>query len=192
MPSRLPPAGWYPDPGGSGRRRYFNGSAWTDQYRPRRPDTSAASSGDDARQRWREELLAMPRSRLVFLNLVVVVVVVTHLILIGWALAAYGDKSALWKSHQFSYKLAPPYIWWMPGYVFAGYWALLAVAVRLMRASGARLRRGRRASVGSLDWLAVALLLVGLVGSIVAVVVSVNYLAHLPRGQPSMPHPWHW
>jgi hypothetical protein len=28
----LPPAGWYADPGGSGRLRYFNGSTWTDQF----------------------------------------------------------------------------------------------------------------------------------------------------------------
>jgi hypothetical protein len=32
MTEQLPPAGWYPDPGGSGRLRYFNGSTWTDQY----------------------------------------------------------------------------------------------------------------------------------------------------------------
>jgi hypothetical protein len=32
QPSNLPPANWYPDPGGSGRLRYFNGTTWTDQY----------------------------------------------------------------------------------------------------------------------------------------------------------------
>ena len=28
-----PPAGWYPDPGGAGRERYWDGSAWTEQAR---------------------------------------------------------------------------------------------------------------------------------------------------------------
>ena len=32
MTTQLPPAGWYPDPAGGGRLRYFNGSSWTDHY----------------------------------------------------------------------------------------------------------------------------------------------------------------
>jgi hypothetical protein len=28
------PAGWYPDPSGSGQQRYWDGSQWTDQYAP--------------------------------------------------------------------------------------------------------------------------------------------------------------
>jgi Protein of unknown function (DUF2510) len=32
MTTQLPPAGWYPDPAGGGRLRYFNGSTWTDHY----------------------------------------------------------------------------------------------------------------------------------------------------------------
>jgi len=28
------PAGWYPDPGGSGQQRYFDGTNWTDNYAP--------------------------------------------------------------------------------------------------------------------------------------------------------------
>jgi len=32
QPSQLPPANWYPDPAGSHRLRYFNGSDWTDEY----------------------------------------------------------------------------------------------------------------------------------------------------------------
>ena len=31
-PPTLPPADWYPDPAGSGRLRYFDGSAWTEHY----------------------------------------------------------------------------------------------------------------------------------------------------------------
>ena len=31
--SKLPPAGWYDDPeGGTGRKRYWDGQAWTDRY----------------------------------------------------------------------------------------------------------------------------------------------------------------
>jgi serine/threonine-protein kinase len=31
-PAPVPSAGWYPDPAGSGRLRYFNGNNWTDDY----------------------------------------------------------------------------------------------------------------------------------------------------------------
>jgi hypothetical protein len=30
----LPPAGWYPDPAGSGGRRYWDGQAWTESVEP--------------------------------------------------------------------------------------------------------------------------------------------------------------
>lgn len=37
-PARMGPAGWYADPGGSGRRRWFDGNEWTDRYdEPERP-----------------------------------------------------------------------------------------------------------------------------------------------------------
>jgi hypothetical protein len=32
MTSPQTPAGWYPDPSGSGRQRYWDGSQWTEQY----------------------------------------------------------------------------------------------------------------------------------------------------------------
>lgn len=35
------PAGWYPDPAGSGQQRYFDGSVWTDRYAPYPPPTVA-------------------------------------------------------------------------------------------------------------------------------------------------------
>lgn len=31
-PPALQPAGWFPDPGGSGRMRYFDGAGWTQHY----------------------------------------------------------------------------------------------------------------------------------------------------------------
>ena len=31
-PPHLPPAGWYPDPQGSGRQRYWDGSTWTSEF----------------------------------------------------------------------------------------------------------------------------------------------------------------
>jgi DivIVA domain-containing protein len=33
----LPPADWYPDPGGSGQLRYYDGRDWTDFYQPAPP-----------------------------------------------------------------------------------------------------------------------------------------------------------
>ncbi|MGA5466581.1 DUF2510 domain-containing protein [Mycobacterium sp. NPDC050041] len=47
-PSSAVPAGWYPDPAGSGQQRYFDGAGWTDRYAPFPPPTiapSAANSG---------------------------------------------------------------------------------------------------------------------------------------------------
>lgn len=41
MTRQPPPAGWYPDPAGGGRLRYFNGSTWTDHY-SHRPGQMAA------------------------------------------------------------------------------------------------------------------------------------------------------
>jgi hypothetical protein len=32
MTASLPPAGWYPDPSGARRKRYFDGSDWTEHY----------------------------------------------------------------------------------------------------------------------------------------------------------------
>lgn len=44
-PTTLPPAGWFPDPSGAGRQRYWDGTAWTGHTAPTRPaDASAASS----------------------------------------------------------------------------------------------------------------------------------------------------
>ncbi|MDY6997638.1 MAG: DUF2510 domain-containing protein [Actinomycetota bacterium] len=35
------PAGWYPDPAGSGGRRYWDGLAWTDHRAPQAPHAAA-------------------------------------------------------------------------------------------------------------------------------------------------------
>lgn len=40
----MPPAGWYPDPADNTRRRYWNGTSWTDQVQPTAPATAPAQS----------------------------------------------------------------------------------------------------------------------------------------------------
>ncbi len=39
------PAGWYPDPGGSGQQRYFDGTTWTENYAPMTGPPPAAVPG---------------------------------------------------------------------------------------------------------------------------------------------------
>ena len=45
QPSQLPPAGWYPDPAGSGWLRYFSGTEWTDQYSAQSPQQQQRPPG---------------------------------------------------------------------------------------------------------------------------------------------------
>ncbi len=40
----LGPAGWHPDPAGSGRLRYYDGRQWTDHYAARHPDPTPAAA----------------------------------------------------------------------------------------------------------------------------------------------------
>ena len=40
----LPPAGWYPDPDGSGQSRWWNGQSWTEHFAPLVPDTVVSTS----------------------------------------------------------------------------------------------------------------------------------------------------
>lgn len=39
----LPPFGWYPDPAGSSKLRWWDGSAWTDQLEDPRPEIQPAA-----------------------------------------------------------------------------------------------------------------------------------------------------
>ena len=43
-----PPAGWYPDPAGSGRQRYWDGARWTEQLDP--PDEPLAETAPVSQQ----------------------------------------------------------------------------------------------------------------------------------------------
>jgi uncharacterized protein len=49
-PPPTAPAGWFPDPDGSGRRRYWDGSRWTDATADGAP--APATGGDDATRMW--------------------------------------------------------------------------------------------------------------------------------------------
>ncbi|MFL6084806.1 MAG: DUF4352 domain-containing protein [Mycobacterium sp.] len=42
MTTPPPPAGWYPDPDGSGGQRYWDGSAWTEHQSPATPEPAEA------------------------------------------------------------------------------------------------------------------------------------------------------
>jgi hypothetical protein len=136
----------------------------------------------------RAELAALPRPQLLLLNVLIAVAVITHLVIVAWAVMGYGDKSSLWDSHKFSYKLAPAYIHWMPVYVVPGYWLLLYLAVRLCRKAFAAQRCGDSTRATALDGLAVIVALLGLVVVIGFAVVSITLLSHLPRGHPYVPH----
>ena len=50
-PDAPPPAapGWYPDPGGSGAHRYWDGTRWTDALSSAIPPASPTNSRDDSR-----------------------------------------------------------------------------------------------------------------------------------------------
>ena len=43
-----PPPGWYPDPEGGSRLRWWDGTDWSDRYRPRPPEIpgGAGRAGD--------------------------------------------------------------------------------------------------------------------------------------------------
>lgn len=44
-----PAAGWYPDPHGSGRQRYFDGTTWTENYAPPAPQPPAVKMSKGGR-----------------------------------------------------------------------------------------------------------------------------------------------
>jgi hypothetical protein len=46
-----PPAGWYPDPEGGSRLRWWQGTDWSDRYRSRPIDTRLAAVIDEAQSR---------------------------------------------------------------------------------------------------------------------------------------------
>jgi hypothetical protein len=43
----LAPFGWYPDPAGSDRMRWWDGQRWTEKLEPRRPDMQPAYGYSD-------------------------------------------------------------------------------------------------------------------------------------------------
>jgi hypothetical protein len=56
MTGSLPLPGWYPDPSGAPRSRYFDGKDWTDQPSPQPPQRPAMP--DDERAHWLDAALA--------------------------------------------------------------------------------------------------------------------------------------
>ncbi|HWC22811.1 MAG TPA: DUF2510 domain-containing protein [Flexivirga sp.] len=49
------PAGWYPDPQGSPRQRYWDGNQWTEQFAPAENLASATQPIPRAQQQWAEQ-----------------------------------------------------------------------------------------------------------------------------------------
>lgn len=52
-----PPPGWYPDPEGGARLRYWEGTDWSDRFRPRpgpsySPDLPQTAAGQEGAHRW--------------------------------------------------------------------------------------------------------------------------------------------
>ena len=56
-----PPAGWYPDPTGGLRLRWWDGTDWTDRYRAR-PNINAAQRTEAANDRLRARGLPVPET----------------------------------------------------------------------------------------------------------------------------------
>ena len=53
-PPQLPPAGWYPDPEGSGQQRFWDGANWSDQLAPPQQQAQQVVGGrvKDDRNNW--------------------------------------------------------------------------------------------------------------------------------------------
>lgn len=54
MSTLPPPPGWYPDPGGSGGQRWWDGNAWTERLH------AAAPTGAPRRRRYEQKWWHLP------------------------------------------------------------------------------------------------------------------------------------
>ena len=56
-----PPPGWYPDPGGSGGQRWWDGSGWTEHlHQPGAPASAPAARANPVTPRYRQRPWHLP------------------------------------------------------------------------------------------------------------------------------------
>jgi hypothetical protein len=87
--NELPPPGWYDDPeGGPGRKRYWDGNAWTDRFEAANTATSSKVAGID------REFKSLHTIAGVFNVLGWLTLTLGTLLVIGGAISAGSDDSA--------------------------------------------------------------------------------------------------
>ena len=178
-------AGWYPDPAGSGRSRWWDGTQWTDRYETPytlAPQTLTAPAGTPAYNSWIWSLIALlaVRTLLSFVPLLIpgyfedaasgsptgefaLVDLVTGVI--GWVL--YGVTVALayfdWRTLRDS-GVPQPFHW---------AFAFLPTPVYLI--GRAVVTRRRTGSGNATLWIAIGYMVLSFVSFIVTIVAAASY-----------------